>query len=196
MTQGIVSGLKDRSRYSLNRAVFTEKSAGKKSLFEHRLFEEGKQLAKAQTNAELPADVRPLEIPSFIGRKTIEIYQCTLEELCQPGERASEYEETAKLDAGNILLYKQRITWIGICVAEAKIQQTPAILSLESYDEIRERMVVPEIEKKVIGAALAIAVQYGLDRLEPVERFFSDIMRLTVCVEILYVGHRKASAKP
>lgn len=198
MTQGIVSGLKDRSRYLLNRGVFTRRLAGGQTLFEHSLFEERrKQPATPLIGAGLPADVRPLKIPPLIGETTIQMYQCALDELCQAGENRLEYEETAKHDARNILLYNKRITEIGVCVAEAKIQKTPDLLSLESDDEIKGRIVVPEIEDRVVETALEIARQCGLGRqLQLIEKFFREIMCMTVYVEIMYVQTRKASGKP
>jgi len=213
MTQSIVSGLKDRSRLHLNRGVFTEEFHGERTWFEYRLLGEQNldanfgrfrypdqhplgfargELADPLVETELPfSDVKPFDVSPDVGGEIVDMYQSILARLCRVGEIRSEYGETAKRDVTNVQLYNERITGIGTYVAEAKIQEEPEILTLDSDQGIRARLIAPQVERQVIESAMSSADNYGLRDLGIVEDLFKSLIRLTLSVEVMYVKHRK-----
>jgi chorismate mutase len=229
ITEQIISGLKDRSRFPFNECVFTEEFSDRLTWFEYRLKKEqdldsefGRyqfddqypilfskhQLVKPKKQREIPpSDVKP--VPVNIGDKLIQFYIKMLIDLCKDGEDRSTYGETARCDANNVLLYQERVDGIGRHVAQSKIDQNPGILELETDEEIRNVLVIPWRERRVIRKGVRIARKYELcqprlpTRLyrlivgsdtdaryvspEFVQKFFRGLIDLTVEAEIEYV---------
>ena len=208
MTEKIVSGLKDRSRYLLNEGVFTEKFYEGKTWFEYRLKREQdldsefgryefsdqypllfekERLAKPKAERTIaPSDVKAVKIVD-VGDKIIGLYKSMLQELCIKGEDKTTYGETVKCDVNNVLLYSERTTGIGRLVAEAKIKECPSILDCKSDEEIRSKLVNPKRETEVINNATEIAKRYELDKPELIQKFFRGLIDLTVYVEVKYI---------
>jgi chorismate mutase len=213
ITEQIISGLKDRSRHPLNILVFTEEFSDGLTWIRYRLkgeqdldsefgrYEFDDQYPLSFTKEELAAPKIKRKAPSNhvrqvyidIGQDIIEFYIGMLPELCkdkQYEDRAS-YGETTKVDANNLLLYHERINGLGRHVAQSKIDQNPGILELETDEEIRKALVVPEREEEVIGKAIEIARKYDLDRPRFIREFFRGIMDLTIEAEVKYVKQVK-----
>jgi chorismate mutase len=206
-TEKIISALKDRSRYKLNRGVFTEEFSDGKTWFEYRLkkeqdldsefgrYEFPDQYPLMFTKEELAqpkkkriilqSDVKSLSID--VGEKIIEFYKKMLPELCDEGENRANYGETVKCDVNNVMLYNERINGIGRFVAEAKLQKKPSIATLTSIDDIGKILVVPKREEEVIEEAVKIARKYELHRPEFIKKFFRQIIDLTLYAEMEYV---------
>jgi len=141
MSERIVSGLKDRSRYPLSAGIFSEEFCNGKTWFEYRLL--GEQCLDAEFGRYKFEDQHPLLFPKEdlpkpkmkrnppkigvakvgidVGNKVIELYKKILEKICQPGEDRNSYGEIAKLDVANVLALYERICGLGQEVAELKI---------------------------------------------------------------------------
>lgn len=213
MTHSIVSGLKDRSRYNLNTSTFSETFANGLTWFEYRLLAEQNldaSFGRFQFPDQHPlllsreqfvdplikidpqkAEVAPFEVPGWVGKAIITIYRKTLEQLCKSGEVREEYGETTKCDVANVQLYNERVTGIGLYVAEAKIQKEPKLLTINDRLDIKRRIVVPEVEQRVIQEAIMLSQNYGIERPDLIAELFKRMMSLTVDVEVMYVLHRQ-----
>jgi chorismate mutase len=213
----IISGLKDRSRYTLNKGVFTEPFYDKKSWFEYRLLGEQSldsefgryefedqhpvffsraQLAKPKTN-RLRAAVGLVPADIDMSAKVVGIYQKLLEKICEQGENPQFYGETVKTDVNNVLALYERIVGLGQKVAEAKVQEYPALFCLDE-NCIREKLSDSTREEKVIKQAVEIAQRYNLPNSLAMNDFFREIIDLTLDVEVNYViqAGEKEKRKP
>lgn len=224
ITERVVSGLKDRSRYALNPGVFTQEFCDGKSWFEYRLWREqsldseiGKyefpdqhplfflreQLAKPKKKREnIQSEIRQLNLNPNPALDMIETYKESLVELCKQGDYESQYGETARCDVSNLLLYNERITCVGLYVAESKLQKNPKfplltpkelreLLSSLTTEEIRDNIVDPVVEERVIHEAVNIAESYGLNKPEFIKKFFRKLIDSTVKAEIMYIQQQK-----
>ncbi len=170
MTANIISGLKDRYRYKLNKGVFTEEVTNGKTWFDYRLFTEQKR--------------RKMRID--IGERIIQFYRAMLPEFCEKGEEREAYGKTAKCDVNNVMLYNERVIGIGRLIAESKLQQNQEMINL-SDAEIRKTLVSPEREKQVIEDAVRLAERYKLHKPEFIRKFFRGLIDLTVDAEVEYI---------
>ncbi|MBW2981459.1 hypothetical protein KY343_01135 [Candidatus Woesearchaeota archaeon] len=238
LTEQIISGLKDRSRFPLNKGVFIDEFSDGYSWLEYRLKKEqdmdsefGRyefldqypigfrkdQLVKPKMKREIPQlDVKTF--PLNMGEKIMDFYINMVMSLCIDGEDKSLYGETARCDARNILMYQERIDGIGREVAQSKIDNNPGIVGLKTYEEIKDSLIFPRRERKVIRKAVKIARRYELiqprwhirtyRRLigssdsnqryvspEFIEKFFRGLIDLTVEAEIKYIKKVRGSRK-
>jgi chorismate mutase len=213
ITEQIISGLKDRSRFPLNILVFTEKFSDGLTWIQYRLKKEQdldaefgryefddqypllfkpEELAKPKKEREAPSNhVRQVYID--VGEDIIEFYISMLPELCkgEEYEDGASYGETTKVDVNNLLLYHERINGLGRHIAQSKIDKNSGILELETDEEIRKALIDPGREDDVIEKAIEIARKYDLYRPRFIKEFFRGIMNLTLEAEVKYVKQVK-----
>ncbi len=209
MNDRIISGLKDRSRYKQNGSLYLNDFADTgESWLEDRLrfdqsvdsrhgkhlFPENQpvlfkvtDLAPSKIIREVKSTKGVLPVDLGLDKEIIKEYLSILHYLCEPGEDIEQYGETVKCDSNNILLYNERITGIGRCVAEWKIQNNPSLLYADTEEEMKEALVVPEVEKKGIAAAVNTSEKYDLNKPDLVRKFMRTLIDMTVKAEIVYV---------
>lgn len=213
MTIMIVNGLKDRSRFLLNTGVFTEEFCNGRTWFEHRLyrdqcvdsefgrFEFPDQYPILQSRSELdkPKIYRKIpesnifEVNIDVKDRIIDLYKHMLPLLCEKGENRSDYGDTSKCDANNIILYNARVSGIGRFVAASKLTENPYIVDLSSDEEIKSMLIDRKREDDVIKDALKFEKRLEINKPELVKDFFRKLIDLTVDVQVEYVkkaGHR------
>ena len=218
LTEQIISGLKDRSRFPLNILVFTEEFSDGLTWIKYRI--KGEQNLDAEfgryefddqypllfTKEELAKPKRERKAPSNhvkqvcidIGQDVIDFYTSILPELCvdRVYEDRASYGETTKADVNNLLLYHERISGLGRHIAQSKIDQNPGILELETDAEIRADLIDTKREGDVIRQALIIARKYDLNRPVFIKKFFRGIINATLDAEVKYVKQvREACAE-
>ncbi|MFH1500977.1 MAG: hypothetical protein ABIE22_03465 [archaeon] len=207
INERIISGLKDRSRYKLNKDIFSEEFSSGMTWFEYRLkkeqdldsefgrFEFPDQSPIVFKKEELTSPRKQRIIPetevkmlSFdIGKEIIEFYKEILPELCSEGEESESYGEIAKLDVSNILLFSERISGIGKCVAQAKLQKNPGLKDLQDEEQIKGILADLSREREVIDEAKRIAEKYELKNPGLVEKIFKKIIELNTKMQVEYV---------
>ena len=211
MSERIVSGLKDRSRYSLSAGVFSEEAYDGKTWFNSRLLGEqsldaifGRYEFEDQhpllfTKEVLPASKIKRNPPSIgvarvgidVGNKVIDLYKKALEKICLPGEDKNNYGEIAKLDVSNVLALYERICGIGQEVAELKIQENTGIIYLDK-ETITEKLRNTVREQEVIDSGIEIARRYLLPNPETMSWFFRNVIDITLLgVEVDYVLRKR-----
>jgi len=206
MSEKIVSGLKDRSRYSLSAGVFSEEAYDGKTWFNSRLLGEqsldavfGRYEFEDQhpllfTREDLPVSRIKRNPPSIgvvrvgidVGSKVIGLYKEALKKICPSGEDKNSYGEIAKLDVSNVLALYERICGIGQEVAELKIQENTGIVYLDK-ETIIEKLRNTKREQEVIDSGIEIAKRYLLPNSETMALFFRNIIDITIGVEVDYV---------
>lgn len=207
MTEKIISGLKDRSRYSLNSGAYTEEFSDGLTWFEYRLkreqdidsefgrFEFSDQSPVNFSKEQLAKTKKPRQIPKFevriknidMSKEIIGIYKEILPKICESGEKKENFGETVKCDVNNVLLLNERINGLGRQVAESKIQENSHILDCKSDEDIKKLLVHPKREQEVINKAAEISKKYELNNEESIKLFFRKLIDLTVKVQIEYI---------
>ena len=211
-TERIVSRLKDRSRFKLNKPVYLADAitiAGRIGISFLEFALEGLEQYHATLGRYNYPDQHPLvsshlspisvtreRIDSQISKVQIDLradiisfYVKLLHELCQDAEDAATFGETAYVDADLIELLNERIN-LGRYVAESKLRTDPAIAEIRDTDLLTERLREHTREKQVLQKARLIALRYDLD-LKVAEKLFSWIIQETVKVEVAYLRKRQ-----
>lgn len=174
INEEILSCLKHRARYNLNKGIYTELFADGKTWFLYRLkkvqdidSEYGRYLYNdqipfvyskqelVQSRINAPANnmgMKPIQID--LSNEIISAYQKVLSGICRAGENKSTYGETTKLDVENILAINERIAWLGEQVAGYKMQENHALLKLKSRKEIEKELTYAKREKEVIDTTV------------------------------------------
>ncbi|MEK6885858.1 MAG: hypothetical protein AABX17_02740 [Nanoarchaeota archaeon] len=218
MAEKIVSGLKDRSRYSLNNGIFNkEKFDNVQSWFQYRLFEEQNLDAKFgryefdnQRPLFFPKDAfaKPIIkrtqvldqlMPAAIdlSQREFDLYYETLFGICKPGEQPEKYGEVTKLDVQNMLTLHERICGMGPYVAAAKLEKDQSLLyNLDlNAGMIGSRLVNIDRENEVIAKGVAIAKRYELPNPESMAEFFRGIIDITLEAEVAYILQAREKIK-
>jgi chorismate mutase len=209
MTERIVSRLKDRSRFTLNEAVYQPGAveiAGRSGISFLEFSLEGLEAYHASlgrfnypdqypvSGANLPASpVTRVTSRPGVQQRTISIkdnllafYLRVLPMLCRPGDDPENYGETVYVDADLLQLLNERIN-VGRYVAEAKLQSDPAVAA-GRHDAalLASRLKDVRREEALIAAVRATAERYDLDP-EVVEHIFRWIVDETLRVEVAYL---------
>ena len=181
--EGIVSMLKDRSRFEANPTVYIPDGVaieGRSGISFLYYALEGLERYQASlgrfqfpdqqplvidrpgmtyVRREVPNDCLPIDIK--IGPQLIEFYLSLLPRLCQSGDNPETYGETVYVDAGILYCMENRIN-IGRHVAESKlaanldlIKLAPEALATALRNETRE--------KEAIARAELAAIDYKFD---------------------------------
>ncbi len=207
MTEQIVSGLKNRSRFSLNEGTFTKEFAGGKTWFMYRLKAEQdidsefgrflypdqhpivfdkKDLAKPIIFREVPKTILK-QINIDYSEEIIRAYREVLSEICVHAESLAHYGEVVKMDVDNILLFNERILGAGEFVAQYKLASGLKADSALDREKIREQIINPRREEEVVNAAIELAKRYGIKQFGTIGAFMKKIISITTEVEIDYI---------
>lgn len=208
MTEMIVSRLKDRSRYFLNKSVYVQDKISienKKGISFLEFALEGLENYHASLGRyNFPDQYRLTNVSPFttvvreypvsplmqvdikLKDEIIIFYKKMLEALCKKGDDKTTYGETVYCDADLIVLMHERIN-VGRSIAEAKLLATPSIVKVVNIkDELRQQLKEPIREQAVINYAREIAVRYDLNP-DVVESCFRWLIDKTLEVEIDYL---------
>lgn len=210
MTERIVSRLKDRSRFALNKAVYTPGAveiADRTGISFLDFSLEGLEAYHASLGRFDQPDQYPVfgvNLPTSpvrrgastkpgVDRRTISIrdnllgfYLSVLPRLCPPGDDPDNYGETVYLDADLLQLLHERIN-VGRYVAEAKVRTDPSVeASRHDAALLSSRLKDARREEALIAAVRATAERYELDP-EVVEYIFRWIVEETLRVEVAYL---------
>jgi chorismate mutase len=208
LNEDIISGLKHRSRYSLNSSVFTKEFANNLSWFDYRLKAEqdidsefGRFLYPDQAplvfnrnnlaKSKLARKVTPLKglkaLDLDLGKQIIAEYRGVLSKICPKGDNEEEYGEVVKLDVANVLSCNERIVGLGKLVAEYKLEHEPSILNAKTDSQILKFLVKPEREKEAIANGVSFAEKLNISNTKSIEEFMKELILLTRKAEIAYI---------
>jgi len=206
MSERIVSGLKDRSRYPISNGVFLEEFSNGMTWFKYRLFreqsldaefgryefEDQHPLLFKKDQLASPKRPRPhtdlgithVEIDN--GAQILNLYRDVIGKICKPGEDADNYGEIAKLDVSNVLTLYERICGYAAKVAEFKINKEPRTLHFEA-EFLRSYLTDVEREQQVMDYALTLARKEQFPNPEIMPGFFRTIIDRTLDLEVDYI---------
>jgi chorismate mutase len=207
MTEQIVSGMKNRSRFPLNEGVFTKEFFGKKTWFMYRLKAEQdidsefgrflysdqhpiifdkKDLTKPIISREVPkTNLKQINIDH--SEEIIRAYREALNEICVHAESEAHYGEVAKMDVDNVLLFNERILGAGEFVAQYKLASGLKVDSPLDREKIRKQIINLQREEEVVKAAIELAKRYGIKQFGTIGAFMRKIISITTEVEIDYI---------
>lgn len=203
-TERIISGLKDRSRYLLNKGIYEQEFCDGKTLFDYRLLREQSLDAEFGRfdfsyqhpilfeKEELPASKRkrPAEkedvipVRFSIGKDVILAYRNFLSNICNPGEDESTYGEVTKLDVSNVLTLYERICGLGSEVAATKLHEYPGLICEDSQEKILRVIRRRDIEDKRVITTVELARKYNLPNPESIGGLFRDLIDFTIKAEL------------
>jgi len=210
INEKLISGLKDRSRYSLNKNTFKEEFFSGLTWFEYRLKKEQdidsefgrfvyydqqplifskKHLARSKLKNLSVKGSKPVEID--LSKRIINLYKKTLTSLCENKENVTSYGETTKLDVENILTINERTVAIGQQVAAYKISTDLDLKKLKNAKEIRKRLIKPAREKEVIKKMVNLAKKYGIKNIKIIKSFSKELIKITLDAEVYFIMHLK-----
>jgi chorismate mutase len=210
LNEKIISGLKTRTRYSLNKSIFEREFFDGLTWFEYRLKKEQdldsefgrflyydqqpfrfskNELEQSKIKNIINKGSKPIEID--LSKKIIELYRNTLKKICENIEDESTFGETTKLDVENILTLNERTVGIGEQVAAYKIHSDPILSKINDAVELRKKLVKPEREKEVIEKTTKIAEKYGFDNVDFVKNFAKNIIDITLDAEVHFILNSK-----
>ncbi|OGV66217.1 MAG: hypothetical protein A2283_06745 [Lentisphaerae bacterium RIFOXYA12_FULL_48_11] len=206
MSERIVSGLKDRSRYLVNNGVFLEEFCNGMTWFKYRLFREqslDSEFGRYEFEDQHPllfkkdqlaspkrprphSDLGIVLVPIDNGPEILNMYRDIVGKICQIGETSDNYGEIAKLDVSNVLTLHERICGFAAKVAEYKIEKEPRTLHFDP-DFLRSYLTDTEREKQVMDYALTLARKEQLPNAEVMPTFFRTIIDKTLDLEVDYI---------
>ncbi len=210
INEKLISGLKDRLRYPLNKKTFKEEFCNGFTWFEYRLKKEQdidsefgrflyydqqpfifskKNLARSKIKNLSVKGLKPVEID--LSKQIINLYKKTLIKLCENKENVASYGETTKLDVENILTINERTVAIGQQVAAYKINTELDLKKLKNAKEIRKRLIKPAREKEVINKMLILAKKYGIKNDKIIKSFSKELIKITLDAEVYFILHSK-----
>ncbi|MFA5763617.1 MAG: hypothetical protein WC915_02305 [archaeon] len=209
LNTSIISGLKDRSRYTLNKDVFEKEFCNGMSWFLYRLKEEqnvdskfGRFLYCEQhpfvfSKNELSKSLIPRSAITNnhffdldLSKEIIVLYKNTLKQLCEKGENIDNYGEVVKLDVDNILLINERTVGMGEQVANYKIENNPGLANLKTSKEIESQLKNKAREIAVITIMKDKAEKLDLD-VKIIENFSKELIKITLKAEIEFILRQK-----
>lgn len=212
MTERIVSRLKDRSRFKLNKPIYLADAiaiAGRNGISFLEFALEGLEQYHATLGRYNYPDQHPLvssrlpptpvtreKMVSPISKVQIDVrtdiisfYVELLHELCQIAEDAPTFGETAYIDADLIELLNERIN-LGRYVAESKLHTDHTIAEIRDTEPLTKRLREYAREEQVVAKAKESAQRYDLDP-NVAEKLFSWIIQETIKVELAYLRKRQ-----
>ncbi len=204
LTEQIILGLKNRSKFPLNSQTFSEIFHDNKTWFMYRLKKEqdlDAEFGRYLYNQQSPFLFKKSELSKPLLKETItddgfggvgvdhskeiiDLYKKMLYEICSNDDIRSTYGETTKIDVDNILLLNERLVSFGQQVAWTKINTISHLVKETDSDKIREIFVSKEREADVIKHASLIAQKYGLTNIENVKDFVKTLIDFTTRIEI------------
>lgn len=208
VTERIISRLKDRLRYKLNKKIYIKNAIPIKnrkniSFLEFAL--EGLEkyhatLGRYNFPDQYPIIIKPFLKPPVkriipktpivkvkinIGKEIIRFYINFLKEFCKPEDDPASYGETAYCDADIIQFLNERIN-LGRYVAQAKLQSSSSLKRIKSKKNLEKKLKNLGREKEVIKKVKVIAKRYKLNP-KIAEKFFKWAIERTTKIEIEYL---------
>jgi chorismate mutase len=124
------------------------------------------------------------------GPRIIEFYITWIKDSCLSGTDSNTYGESVTSDVNALLNILERVN-LGKYVAEYKFRKNPEIFRKTRGDaeQIRNLIVKPEREKKVLEMASRLGEHYDFNREQAVN-IFQWMIKTTVCIEIEYIRRR------
>jgi chorismate mutase len=206
LNEKMISGLKTRSRFPLNKKIFSEEFNAGNTWIMYRLKKEqsldsefGRYLYYDQhpfifSKEDLsPSKIKIHENKGFLpinidfSKKIMNLYKKTINELCEHCEDRVSYGETTKIDVENILTLNERTVAIGEQVAGYKITKNPELLKLKTSKKIRKALIMPKREKDVIQKMKKIAQKYDLGNDKWVKNFAKALIDITLDSEVNFI---------
>jgi chorismate mutase len=205
LNTSIISGLKDRSRYELNKDVFEKEFYGGMSWFLYRLKEEQNvdskfgrflyceqhpfifsknELSKSLISRNINTNNHFFDLD--LSKDIIALYKKTLTQLCKKGENEECYGEVVKLDVNNILLINERTVGMGEQVANYKIENDPVLTTLKTAKKIQNRLINKDREKAVIAIMKDKAQKLDLD-INIIQHFAKELIQITLKAETEFI---------
>ncbi len=209
LNEKLISGLKTRSRFPLNKTIYSKEFADGKTWIMYRLKKEQdldsefgrflfydqqpfafkkEELEQAKIGEPKNRGLEPIGVN--LSEKIIALYQETISGLCKDEDDRSTYGEATKIDSENILTLNERTAAIGEQVAGYKITQDSSLLLLTSAEEIRLKLIYPEREEEVIAKMVAIAERYQIENIALIKEFARKLIQITLDSEVNFILHR------
>ncbi len=209
----IVIGLKKRTRFSVNHAVYQPglvPSTPQLSLLEYELAkieqchaELGRYAFAAQDAFTDISDIKTViarqapdspvkAMASGVGQRIIDFYRDWITRACPAGENQNTFGETVTADVSALLAIMERVN-LGKLVAESKYLEMPDAFKATNGDRdgMLEFIVRKDRENKVIELAETLALHYDLAPERAVE-VFQFMIAVTVDIEVDYLRLRIA----
>jgi len=210
LTEVTISALKDRSRFKANDSIYiadavTIKNRSGISFLEfalerlevyhaslgrfnypdqHPLFK--RRLAKSPVNRVVP-ESGVADFGIGIKEELINFYRSIPSQLCEAGEDPTTYGQAASKDAEIVELMNERITGVGLFVAQSKAQNNPKLPKISQNTQLlRESLRDSSREDLVILKARNTAAKYELSP-NLIESVFRWLIEKTVDVEVAYI---------
>ncbi len=204
LTEQIILGLKNRSKFPINLQTFCEIFRDNKTWFMYRLKKEqdldsefGRYLYNQQSPFMFKREElsKPLvkDVPlkeGFIGpelnhsKQIVDLYKKMLYEICASEDNTSTYGETTKLDVDLILILNERLISFGQQVAWTKFSTISDLSKEIDPEKIRSIIVSSERESDVIKHSTMLAQKYGLTNIESIRDFTKILIDFTTQIEI------------
>lgn len=209
----IVIGLKKRTRYAANSAIYQPGLVSTDtglSLLQYELqkieqchAELGRYAFAAQDSysdvsrvatvitRQTPAS--PVKhMPSGVGQRIVDFYRHWISQSCPPGENTNTYGETVTADVSVLLAIMERVN-LGKLVAEAKFLELTDDFMRTGGDRqaMLELIVRKDREQQVINLAETLANHYDLTPQYAIE-VFKFMITVTVDIEVDYLKLRVA----
>ncbi len=212
----IVIGLKKRTRFACNQAVYEPGlviGQPDRSLLDYELsrieachaelgrYTFASQDAFTDVSAVSPIIARsapqsPVQrMASGMGERIIRFYRGWIGEACPPGDRPDTYGETVTSDVATLLSILERVN-LGKSVAEAKfVELTDAFIESKGDRQAMLALIVrKDREAAVFDIARSLARRYELDEALTV-RVFEFMIATTIDIEVDYLRRRIANAR-
>lgn len=212
----IVIGLKKRTRFARNQAVYEPGlviGQPDRSLLDYELsrieachaelgrYTFASQDAFSDVSAVSPIIARsapqsPVQrMASGMGERIIHFYLGWIGEACPPGDLPDTYGETVTSDVATLLSILERVN-LGKSVAEAKfVELTDAFIESKGDREAMLALIVrKDREAAVFDIARSLARRYELDEALTV-RVFEFMIATTIDIEVDYLRKRIANAR-
>ncbi len=213
LTEQILVGLRNRSKFPINLQTFSEIFFDNKSWFMYRLKKEqdldsefGRYLYNQQSPFMFKEEElsKPLlkELPSPEGfkgvgvdhsKQIVDLYKKMLYEICAKDDNRATYGETTKIDVGIVLLLNERLVDFAQQVAWTKMSTNSQLSKETDSEKIKEIIVSKERENDVIKNAAILAQKHGLTNIESIKDFTKVLIDFTTQIEIetiLLLGKR------
>ena len=210
----IVIGLKKRTRFPQNRAIYEPGLVvgdTTRSLLHYELgrieachAELGRYTFAVQDSFSDVSQVRPViarqapespvqKMASGMGERIIAFYRAWTTKACAPGDLSDNYGETVTCDVATLLSIMERVS-LGKSVAEAKfVQLTDQFMATDGDREAMLALIVrKDREAAVIDMVRALAARYELAEPLAIEAF-EFMIATTIDIEVDYLRRRIAS---
>lgn len=207
----IISNLKNRSRYPLNKKLFNLEFEKGLTWFEYRLKIEQdldsvfgrymyydqqpvlfkkNELSKSKVKIKFKKGAKPVYID--YSKRLINLYKRTIKELCENNkDQESSYGETTKLDVENVITLNERTVGIGGQVAAYKMSKFPELKNIKKKELFKKKIINKKREKEVIKNMINTAKKYDIENLKAIKEFGMELIDITREAEIYFIKNSK-----